>query len=1028
MLNVTNGKFGAKTPFNLILVGVGFGAFYWVMESVRDVIVFERGDILEQLFSPDSMTFWMRFLAVLILVGFGARAEVLRIKAQKQPKEQLRRFNFGSIASAGLVFGALYWILESFRDSFVFGKGNFIERLVNPDPIGFWMRLLAIFILILFSLYAQAYINERRRIEKDLQKKHDAMEKLVRERTVELSKSNELLQKEVVERTHVEDELRKVNRALKTLSAGNKALVRVTEELALLKDVCDIIVKVGGYRFAWVGFSEPDKKNGIKPISQCGFNKASFKSTHFSWNSDEHTQNPFQQALETRKPAVLQQDNSSIDLTPWLKEASQEGCKSVISLPLICDNAIFGTLNIHTEDLNAFNKEEVNLLEELAYDLAFGINVLRGREAYKQTQETLEESEEKYKTLTENINVGIFRSTPGTEGKFIKVNPALVRIFGYDDERSLQEKMFSEIYLHSSDQNRFDQKMEKYGFVKDEHLQLKKKDGSAIWGMMTAVAVHDDSGNIECYDGIVEDITERKELEEEIERRRRYLESVLKQAPDGIVTYSSSEKVIEWNPGAEQIFGYKAREAIGRNIVDLITKADVREEAKRLTQSALAGEKIPPFETIRYNKNGDPIHVIVAMSQIHLDEELYGIVVIYTDITAHKMAQEEKEIIQAQLNQAQKMEAIGILAGGIAHDFNNLLTAIQVSTDLAIMQVDEADTLHEDLREVHKLTERASSLIRQLLLFSRKHPMEYATLNLNQIFENLQKMLLRLIGEDIKTQTNLESELWSVKADQSTMEQVIMNLVINARDAMANGGNLLVQSENMVLSDADCKHITEAQPGRCVCLSITDTGTGIEGKTLEHIFEPFFSTKGVGKGTGLGLSVVYGIIKQHKGWIHVETKENLGSTFKVYLPAVSEEIDQIEESKVFLRKDQGDGRRILLVEDEEKVREFTTSGLNRSGYKVFTASTAEDAKKIFKKEKGNFDLVLSDVVLPDQNGLEMVDEFINHNPDLQVLLSSGYTDHKSRWPDIKSKGYRFLEKPYTLSDLLRVINEVVEKV
>ena len=388
-------------------------------------------------------------------------------------------------------------------------------------------------------------------------------------------------------------------------------------------------------------------------------------------------------------------------------------------------------------------------------------------------------------------------------------------------------------------------------------------------------------------------------------------------------------------------------------------------------------------------------------------------------------AEEEKEKLQAQLLQAQKMEAIGILAGGIAHDFNNILTAIQGYTDLAMMKMDEADPLYRDLKQIDLSATRAANLTRQLLLFSRRQPMEFTPINLNTTVDNLLKMLNRLIGEDITIKTELEPELWTVKADAGNIEQAIMNLTVNARDAMPEGGTLTITTENVNLDEDYCKTYTYARPGRFVCLTIEDTGIGMDKETIPHIFEPFFSTKGAGKGTGMGLSVVHGIVKHHEGWVNVYSEPGQGSTLKIYLPAVSLKPEEEPEDAISQKDLQGSGENILLVEDEEGVREFATSALHENGYVIYEAASAEEALDIFEKEKGNFDLVFSDVVLPGKGGLELIDQLLSQKPDLRVLLSSGYTDQKSQWPVIRKRGFRFLQKPYALTDLLRGINEAI---
>ncbi len=397
------------------------------------------------------------------------------------------------------------------------------------------------------------------------------------------------------------------------------------------------------------------------------------------------------------------------------------------------------------------------------------------------------------------------------------------------------------------------------------------------------------------------------------------------------------------------------------------------------------------------------------------------------EITERKQAEEEKEKLQGQLLQAQKMEAIGILAGGVAHDFNNLLQAIKGYTDLAMMRVNEADPLYRDLRQIDISAGRAASLTRQLLLFSRRQPMEFTPVNINTTVENLLKMLRRLIGEDISIKTELDPELWTTEADTGNIEQVIMNLTVNARDAMPEGGIITIRTENVHVDKKYCKTHTYARPGKFACLTVEDTGVGMDKETVQRIFEPFFSTKGPGKGTGLGLSVIYGIVKQHEGWVDVYSEPGQGSTFKIYLPVSSLVAEDDAKETISLKDLQGNGERILLVEDEEEVREFATEALSKNGYVIYDAANAEQALDIFEREAGNFDLIFSDVVLTGKSGLQFVDQLLSRKPSLHVLLSSGYTDHKSQWLAIQERGFRFLQKPYALNDLFKAIREAMGK-
>jgi signal transduction histidine kinase/CheY-like chemotaxis protein len=395
------------------------------------------------------------------------------------------------------------------------------------------------------------------------------------------------------------------------------------------------------------------------------------------------------------------------------------------------------------------------------------------------------------------------------------------------------------------------------------------------------------------------------------------------------------------------------------------------------------------------------------------------------ELVEKKRAEKEKTNLQAQLLQAQKMEAVGILAGGVAHDFNNLLTAIRGCADIAMFQIEDSSSLFQDIKEIQVATDRAADLTRQLLLFSRKQPMAFVSLDLNDSIENLLKIFYRIIGENIKIHTELESEIWTINADRGTIEQVILNLVVNAKDAMPKGGKLCIKTENIVLEESYCKQLPDAKPGKFVRLSVSDTGVGMDKKTVQHIFEPFFSTKGVGKGTGLGLSVIYGIVKQHGGWINVYSEIDHGSVFKVYLPAASgKPVKKVKEC-IVMKKLKGKGEKILVIEDEQNVRNFTERALNKAGYYVFLCETLEEARNVFKQENGKFHLVFSDVVLPDGNGINLVDEFIRQKPDLRILLSSGYADKKSRWDIIRKRGFRFLQKPYALADLLQTIREII---
>jgi signal transduction histidine kinase/CheY-like chemotaxis protein len=393
------------------------------------------------------------------------------------------------------------------------------------------------------------------------------------------------------------------------------------------------------------------------------------------------------------------------------------------------------------------------------------------------------------------------------------------------------------------------------------------------------------------------------------------------------------------------------------------------------------------------------------------------------EIQKRKWLEEENVKIQDHLIQSQKVEAIGVVAGGIAHDFNNLLTAVLGVSTLALKETKPENPLYSDLQQIHNAARRAADLTRQLLLFSREHPMKFSALNLNSIIQGLRAMLHSLIAEDISLDFRLDPSILPVFGDKGTVEQVILNLVVNGRDALPKGGHITVQTENVTFDGYPGSRPGDHASGPYVCLKISDDGIGMPEEVKTKIFEPFFSTKSPGTGTGLGLTVVNRIIQKHDGWIDIKSNPGRGSVFSVFLPAVVSRVvktDEYGNSTACLR---ADGKRILLVEDDKPVREFVLRALLQQGYSVLTAQCAVEAKTLFYRDHGKFDLILSDVVLPDGNGVDMILDMRKNCPEVPVLFCSGHADSKSQWPRIQKFGFHLLKKPYELHDLLKGIEE-----
>jgi PAS domain S-box-containing protein len=513
------------------------------------------------------------------------------------------------------------------------------------------------------------------------------------------------------------------------------------------------------------------------------------------------------------------------------------------------------------------------------------------------------------------------------------------------------------------------------------------------------------------------------ELQQELKQRKIREEAaqkflaIVSSSNDAIISKDLNSLITSWNKAAERIFGYKAEEVIGQPI-SLLHPADHASEDSRMLERILKGETISHYETVRRRKDGTILDISLTVSPI-IDEngKIIGASKIARDITALKSTEE-------QLRQAQKLEAVGRLAGGIAHDFNNLLTSINGFTEMALAGLDRGTPLAGYLEEVRKSGERAATLTQQLLSYSRKQTLAPKIIDLNTMVTDMEKMLRRLIGEDIAFKSTLEPDLGPVKADPGQLQQLILNLVVNARDAMPSGGSLSFQTANVFLDPEYAATHLQAAPGHYVMLAVGDSGSGMAPEVLAHVFEPFFTTKEVGKGSGLGLSSVYGMVKQSGGGISVSSEPGRGTTFKIYFPAVE------SPDKKARTKDKGEGtgampgETILLAEDEAAVRKFLTATLRNQGYRVLEACDGAEALEIGRNAP-RIDLLLTDVVMPNMNGGKLAEAILVEHPGLKILFISGYAQDVLSSKLLADSEARFLQKPFTQAELFARIREII---
>ena len=619
-----------------------------------------------------------------------------------------------------------------------------------------------------------------------------------------------------------------------------------------------------------------------------------------------------------------------------------------------------------------------------------------------------------FRTLLDNSGDAIQVIDPTTL-RFLDVNEQECRDLGYSRDELLSMSVLDiDPGFGTADKKMIDEQIRKSGVALFERRH-RRKDGSTFPVEIGLKFVELDRPYVLT---IARDITERRRAEAEQAR----LATIIEQAAETIVITDLKATIIYANPAFERITGYSRAEAVGQNPRILQSGRQDAAFYRQMWDTLTRGE-VWHGHFINKRKDGTFYEEDAVISPIR---DATGTVINYAAVKRDVTREVQ---LEHQMQQVQKIDAVGRLAGGVAHDFNNILQVILGLCEVILCDMSIRDIHRQDVLDILKSAQHASDLTRQLLAFSRRQTTVPKVLDVNSLVDNIQKMLKRLIGEDIQLVIPLAPHPLFLKADAGQIEQVIMNLAVNARDAMPHGGQLTIATDKVTLTERDLIAFADGRPGEFIRLTVTDTGSGMTPEILTHIFEPFFTTKGPNKGTGLGLAVIYGIVKQHNGWIHVETQVGRGATFAIYLPAhlAGPEETAPVNSSATMPPPQGHGEYILVVEDQAEVRHLSVRVLREAGYHVVTAKTAQSAQQFFKKEAPHyFDLVFSDVVLPDQNGIELAEKLLEQQPDIAILLCSGYTDERIHNKIMASKGIHFLQKPYTYAALLHLVRQILD--
>jgi len=617
-------------------------------------------------------------------------------------------------------------------------------------------------------------------------------------------------------------------------------------------------------------------------------------------------------------------------------------------------------------------------------------------------------------TLIEASPLAIVTFDP--EGVVTMWNPAAERIFGWSENEALGGRL---PFVPAEKQAEFLalRRRALLGEVFTEpELHRRRADGSPIVVSVSTSPLRRPDGTIYGIMSILMDVTERKAAEESQAR----LTMAVEQAGESIVVTDTRGTIQYVNPAFERITGYDRMEVIGQT--PRILKSGRHDAAfyRNLWETLRRGE-VWRGTFLDKRKDGTLYEEDAVISPVRDPSgQVVNYVAVKRDVTDVRRMEE-------QLRQSQKMEAVGRLAGGVAHDFNNLLTAISGYSDLLLHRLPDYSTLRRDVEEIRKAGDRAAALTRQLLAFSRRQVLQPKVLDLNNVVTNMGQMLRRLIGEDIELSTDLSPSLSRVKADPGQIEQVIVNLAVNARDAMPDGGRITIATSDAELSPAYAAAHPEVRPGPHVLLSVADTGHGMSDETQAHLFEPFFTTKERGKGTGLGLATVYGIVHQSGGHLRVNSAADRGSTFLIYLPRVEAPEDGVQGADRPLLPHPSPGTEtILLAEDEEVVRRLAREILSGNGYKVLEAGNGREALLLSEAHRGEIHLLLTDVVMPKMSGRELTERIRPLRPGLRILYMSGYTDDAILRHGVLEDGIPFLQKPFTPEELARKVREVLD--
>jgi PAS domain S-box-containing protein len=797
----------------------------------------------------------------------------------------------------------------------------------------------------------------------------------------------------------------------------NQLIARETDTEQLIRKICASLVKTRGYFNAWIALTDENGKV-VESSAASGFN-GGFDIMESALHRGEF---PLCMRHSLGKDEIAVTRNPPADCPDCPLSSEYEG-RSGLTCRLSHGDRVFGIISVSVPKKFAYDSEEQDLFSELAADLG---HALRKLKTDVQAKIALQESEVYYRTLFENVNDAVLVHEIGFDGlpgKFIDANSVALKRLGYTHEELLKltpKDITTENGYKELSKARANIISNSAAIFETIHYA---RNGRPI-PVESHVSVVELAGQRVAV-SVIRDLSERKRAEEALRNKEAWLGETMRIARVGGWKIDLLGNTLEWTDETFQIHELPTGDPPNVAEAILFYHAEDRPRVSASVQHAIENGEGFDFEAriITAKQNLIWVHLI-GHASFHEGRMVlvWGTI---QDITEIKQAEAEREKLQTQLNQAQKMESVGRLAGGVAHDFNNMLGVILGHTELALLKADEDNDLISDLKEIQNAAKRSANLTKQLLTFARKEIISPRKLDLNDTVESMLNMLRRLIGEDIDLVWQPAAHIWPVKMDPSQIDQTLANLCVNARDAIDGVGKLTIETGRKTFDEEYCKEHRGFIPGDFVLLAVSDNGCGMDKDTLDNLFEPFFTTKEVGKGTGLGLATIYGIVKQNNGFINVYSEPGQGSTFKIYLPRLvaDEDIDKAVPEK---KAAAGGTETILLVEDEPTILRMTRMMLERKGYTVLPAATPVKAIEIAKTHADKIHLLMTDVVMPEMNGRDLAGQLIPLYPEIKRLFMSGYTSNVIAHHGVLDKGVAFIQKPFSMADMTEKVRGVLD--